>query len=190
MPAGIAAGAVAAILLRTSGADALTLRIGDRVDPAFVARLDPRTTAPAGTPGRYLLVAFGYTSCPDICPATLLAVHQTLEALGDRAARVRPVFVTVDPERDTPDRLRAYVEGFDPRILSVADPSLVRDTLAAFRARARRHDLPAGGYSMDHTAVLYVVDPDRRVIAALPEVAPDLAGDLARALRAEPSFGG
>jgi protein SCO1 len=138
---------------------------------------------------RFLLLTFGYTSCPDVCPGTLLAVHQALERLGTGAAWVLPIFVTVDPARDTRERLQAYVAGFDPRIRSISDPSAVRRTMLAFHARSAKYPGPAAGsYTVSHTAVLYVLDPGRRVIAALPEISPTLAGDLVDALRGSPAF--
>ena len=184
---GIAAGAVAAVLLRTSPDDALTLHRGESVDVAFTAHLDPPVAPGAATPdGRYLLVVFGYTSCPDICPTTLQAVHRALERLGAGAERVVPIFVTVDPSRDTAQRLQPYVNGFDARIRSISNPGVVAATLRTFHARAEKQPFPSGdGYGMDHTAVLYVLSPDRHVIAALPEAAPTLSEDLVAVLQHE-----
>lgn len=195
VPIGIAVGAVLAVWLRTSPDAALTLRAGDLVDIGFVAGLDPPhqpTTVPAAASDRYLLVVFGYTSCPDLCPATLLAVHVALQQLGDAAEWVIPVFVTVDPARDTPDRLAAYVASFDPRIRSLSDPAGVAATLRALRARAEKRPLAIGdAYTMDHTAVVYVLNPAHRVIAAVPEAIPaeTLTAALVAALRSDPGFG-
>ena len=190
-PLGIAAGAVVAVWLRTSGSDALTLGRGEKVDAAFTARLDPPPSREVATPGgRFLLVVFGYTSCPDVCPTTLLAVHRALNALGASAERVVPIFVTVDPDRDTAEHLRTYTASFDPRIRSLSDPAVAAATLRAFHARAERRNAPSGaGYSMDHTAALYLLDPARRVVAALPENSPTLDDDLVKALRGDPAFG-
>lgn len=176
--------------LRTSDSDALTLRRGERVDAAFTAWLDPAaTTTPTPPDGHFLLVAFGYTSCPDICPATLTAVHLALERLGAGAGHLVPIFVTVDPVRDTADRLRQYLASFDSRIRSISDPAVVATTLREFHARAEARRFPSGnGYSIDHTAVLYVLDPERRVIAALPEATATLASDLVGALSSNPAF--
>jgi len=190
VPVGIAVGAIAAVFLRTSGDDALTLHRSEKIDASFTAAMDAPshgTAAPAD--GRYLLVAFGYTSCPDICPTTLMAVHRVLETLGQDAARVMPVFVTVDPDRDTHEKLGPYVAGFDPRIRSISDPVVVATVLRTFRARAEKRPFPSGGgYGMDHTAVLYVIGPDRRVLAALPEVNSRLVEEVVGSLRADPGF--
>lgn len=190
VPVGIAAGAVLAVWLRTSGNDALTLRRGERVDVAFTARLDPAASLAPTTPnGRFLLVAFGYTSCPDICPTTLLAVHRVLERLGAGAEHVVPIFVTVDPERDTADRLRPYVTAFDPRIRSLSDPTVAAATLRTFHARAEKRRFASGSaYLLNHTAVLYVLDPENRVIAALPEATATLVDNLVGALTHDPAF--
>jgi protein SCO1/2 len=134
------------------------------------------------------VVVFGYTSCPDICPTTLLAVHRALQQLGDGAERVLPIFVTVDPERDGPDHLREYAGSFDSRIRTLSDRAVLAPTLRTFRARAERHDSPSAGYTMDHTAVIYLVDPKRQIIAALPEGSPNLDRDLVRSLRNNPEF--
>ena len=192
IPAGVAVGAILAIGLRTSGDERLTLRQGERVPQTLSVHLDrPATGEPAAMAGRYLVVAFGYTSCPDLCPSTLLAVHESLRALGADATRVVPVFVTVDPARDTPDRLPAYVAGFDPRIRSVSDPAAAAVLLRAFRARAEKRPFPSGGgYAMDHTAVVYVLNPAQQVVAVLPEATPTAAliADLVAALRKDPGF--
>ncbi len=179
VPVGIAAGALLAIALRTSGDDALTLRRGQAVDVGFLARLDP----PAAPAGPVLLLSFGYTSCPDVCPTTLLAVHRALLRLGDAAAQVQPVFVTVDPARDSAERLQQYVDSFDPRIRRISDPATAAAALAAFHARAVKRPLPTGGgYTVDHTAVLYVLDRGRRVAAALPEASAGLEDRIVAAL--------
>jgi cytochrome oxidase Cu insertion factor (SCO1/SenC/PrrC family) len=189
VPVGIAAGAAFAVWLRTSGGDALTLHRGERVDAAFIQRLDPAAShAPKAPDRHFLLVAFGYTYCPDVCPTTLLAVHQALERLGTGAGRVVPIFVTIDPARDTADHLRTYVENFDSRIRSVSDPAAVATALKAFRARAEKRIISGGNYAMDHTAVLYVLDPERRVIAALQETSPTLSADIADTLTGTPGF--
>ncbi len=201
VPLGIAAGAVLAVWLRTSNGDALVLPRGVRVDADMARWLDPTDAPGAQAPaGHFLLVAFGYTHCPDVCPTTLLAVHRALEQLGSRAAQVVPIFVTIDPARDSAERLHAYVAYFDPRIRSVSDPTAVQKAVTAFRARATKRVIAGTGtgagagagaganYAMDHTAVLYVLDPEHRVIAALPEASPTLSADIVGALTASPAF--
>ncbi len=86
--------------------------------------------------GRFQLVSFGFTSCPDVCPTTLVAYKNILAALGKQAERVQPIFISVDPERDTPSMLREYTTAFDPRILGLtASPELVRHAADSFKVR-------------------------------------------------------
>jgi protein SCO1/2 len=124
-------------------------------------RVDGRTFTPADFRGRLSLVFFGYTFCPDVCPMTLLEVAQVRRLLGPDASHLDAYFVTVDPTRDTPDRLRAFARGFDPAIEpltgSMADLEHMR---SAFGAVAERREAPGGGpvYFMDHTAALFLVD--------------------------------
>lgn len=86
--------------------------------------------------GRFQLIAFGYTYCPDICPTTLVEMAAILKQLGDQASRLQPIFITVDPERDTAKALKTYTEFFDPRILGLTgSPALVRRAADNFRIR-------------------------------------------------------
>lgn len=192
IPLGVAVGAILAVGLRTSGEQRLALRPGERVPQALSVQLDqPASGEPASLAGRHLIVVFGYMSCPDLCPATLLAVHESLRVLGTDAARVVPVFVTVDPARDTPNRLPAYAASFDTRIQTVSAPAAVAMMVEAFRVRAEKRPFPSGsGYAMDHTAVLYVLDPAQTVIAVLLETSPTqtLVSDMVAALRKDRGF--
>jgi protein SCO1/2 len=116
--------------------------------------------------GRVVLVFFGYTHCPDVCPLTLAALAQSLQRLGALRQRVRVVFVTLDPARDTAPVLRAYLNGFLPDAIGL------RGTLAAVTAASqqwgvtwRRVDTGAGQYWIDHTAAVTLVSPDGRLLA-------------------------
>lgn len=116
--------------------------------------------------GRAVLVFFGYTHCPDVCPLTLAALAQSLQRLGALRQRVRVVFVTLDPARDTPSVLQAYVDSFLP------DAIALRGSLAAVTASSRqwgvtwrRVDTGGGPYWIDHTAAVTLVSPDGRLLA-------------------------
>ena len=113
--------------------------------------------------GRWQLVFFGFTYCPDVCPTTLATVSAVLEELGDDADQVAPLFVTVDPERDTPAAMAEYLANFDPRIVGLTgSPEQIKAAAKAFRvyyARVDKDDQP-DGYTMDHSAFLYLIDPD------------------------------
>ncbi|MBL8265351.1 SCO family protein [Steroidobacter sp.] len=135
--------------------------------------------------GRYLLVSFGFTFCPDVCPTTLVAVHGALEKLGNDATQVAPVFVTVDPERDTAQRLKTYVASFDPRIHAFTGaPDAIAKVAEQFHVRYEKHLVPgASGYTVDHTALLYILDSERRLVASIPETSPQLSEKIVTALQ-------
>lgn len=112
--------------------------------------------------GDHLLVFFGFTYCPDVCPAALQKVTAVLEQLGDRAGKIRPLFISVDPERDTPDQLKLYMSNFHDRIVGLTGSPAEIDAVAkAYRAYYRKVKDPSitGEYSMDHSAFLYLMDP-------------------------------
>jgi protein SCO1/2 len=116
--------------------------------------------------GRPFLVFFGFTHCPDVCPTTLFEVSEILGALGGDGDRVRALFVTVDPERDTPDKLKDYLSSFDPRLIAVTgDDAAIKAMERAYRVYAKRVPLEGGGYTMDHTAIVYLMDKDGRFVA-------------------------
>lgn len=126
--------------------------------------------------GRFQLVAFGYTSCPDVCPTTLLEMKEVLKRLGERAARLQPVFITVDPERDTAQVLREYTSAFDPRILGLrGSGELTRRAAAEFRVRyekVRDPAAPPGSYTVDHSAGMILLGPDGRAIVRFAYATP------------------
>jgi protein SCO1 len=132
--------------------------------------------------GRWLLVYFGYTACPDACPTALSAMAAALGALGPLAAKVQPVFITVDPKRDTPTVLGNYVKTFDSRIIGLYGTT-GQTTAAAksFRVYYRVRKLGNGDYAIDHSAFVYVVDPGGRVVELLTGNLPGQA--MAAALR-------
>jgi len=100
--------------------------------------------------GKWLAVYFGYTSCPDVCPTTLLDIAQALDALGPRAGAVQPLFITVDPKRDTPAVLTEYVKSFHPRLIALTGtPAQLAATARSFHVFHERHDNDDGGYSID-----------------------------------------
>jgi protein SCO1/2 len=116
--------------------------------------------------GRFQLIAFGYTYCPDICPTTLVEMAAILKQLGDQAERLQPIFVTVDPERDSAKVLKTYIEFFDPRILGLTgSPTLIRRAADNFRIRyAKVHEPGSANYAMDHSAGMILLGPDGQYI--------------------------
>lgn len=113
--------------------------------------------------GKWLLVFFGFTNCPDVCPTTMAEIAAARAMLGADAAKVRPVLITVDPERDTPEAMGAYVAAFDADALGLTGPpEAVAAAAKGFKAFFRKAGNPSApdGYSMDHTTYLYLIGPD------------------------------
>jgi protein SCO1/2 len=118
--------------------------------------------------GKWLIVYFGYTFCPDVCPTTLMEIAGALDKLGQRADMVQGVFVSVDPKRDTPEILSEYVKSFDPRIIGLTGvPAQIAVAAKSFKVFYERRDTDDGGYVYDHTTLIYLVDPDGRFMRAL-----------------------
>lgn len=115
--------------------------------------------------GRAVVVFFGYTQCPDVCPTTMSELAETMQLLGADADRVQVLFITVDPERDTPELLASYVPAFDPRFLGLyGDVEATERTAKAFRVFYQK--VPGktpGSYSVDHTAGCFIYDPRGRL---------------------------
>ena len=118
--------------------------------------------------GRYLLLTFGYTHCPDVCPTGLYTMSTAVKRLGEQGARVVPAFVSVDPKRDTPERLKQYVKAFHPRMVGMTgDKQAVFNTAKAYRAFYFVGEVD-GKYVVDHTANFYLMGPDGGFLEVLP----------------------
>ncbi len=116
--------------------------------------------------GRPFLVFFGYTHCPDVCPTTLLEISQVLRKLGKDADRVGALFITVDPERDMSAELKDYLASFDPHLRGLTGSLAAVDAaIKAYRVYAKKVPLKDGDYSMDHTAVVYLMDKNGHFVA-------------------------
>jgi len=134
--------------------------------------------------GKFILIYFGYTGCPDVCPTTLATVAEAMDLLEDRAEAVVPLFVTVDPERDTPKLMREYVSFMHPSIVGLRGPKAYTDHMVkAFNARYEKH-VPdpehPDRYAIDHTSSVALVGPDGLLIKRYPygTSAADMAQDL------------
>jgi protein SCO1/2 len=114
--------------------------------------------------GSFQLITFGYTYCPDICPTTLGEITVIMKRLGPLADHVQPIFITVDPERDTPEVLSRYTAFFHPRIIGLyGQPALIRRVADNFKVRYEKQFAPGSDpkqYAMDHTAGIYLLGPD------------------------------
>jgi len=117
--------------------------------------------------GRYMLVYFGFTYCPDICPTGLQVIGAALDQIGNKADRITPVFITIDPERDTPEKLADYVRAFHPRMVGLTgSPEEIRSVSKGYRVYAKKVSDPRypGDYTMDHTSIMYLMGPDGQFI--------------------------
>ena len=132
--------------------------------PFTLTSSDGRTVTERTYLGKWLLIYFGYTSCPDACPTALNDMGVALDRLGSEAAIVQPIFITVDPKRDTPERLAAYLQSFDPHIVALTG------TAQQIAAVAKEYQVyyaaqpaaPGTDYAVDHSSFFYLISPDGR----------------------------
>jgi len=135
---------------------------------------DGRTVRDSDFAGKYRIVYFGYTHCPDICPNDLAVVGQALRRIEKqapaRAARIQPLFITVDPERDTPAVMKAYASAFHPRLLGLTGtPQQVAAAEKAYAVWAAKQPAqPGGGYAVDHSRMTVLMGPKGEPVALLP----------------------
>ena len=144
---------------------------------------DGKAVTEADFAGATHLVFFGFTHCPDICPTTLQQISDVLAALGPKAKGMKVAFITVDPERDTPANLKAYLSSFDPRITGLTgSPTQVAAAVKSYRAYSRKVPGKDGDYTMEHTALVYVMDAKNRFLGALNLMRPadETAAELAK----------
>lgn len=134
--------------------------------------------------GQFQLITFGYTACPDVCPTTLAEMAAILEQLGEAGKRVQPIFISVDPERDTAKVLGNYVAFFNPRILGLTgSPALVRGVADNFKVRYEKVREPGSEqYWVDHSAGMYLLGPDSDFLAKFAYTLP--AGEVAGRIKA------
>jgi protein SCO1/2 len=127
---------------------------------------DGRTVTDRDLKGKPFLVFFGFTHCPDLCPTSMFEISEILKSLGRDGDRVRVVFITVDPERDTPAALKTYLSSFDPRIIALTgEPADIAAVAKSYRAIFRKVPQEQGGYTMDHTVIFYLMGKDGRFIS-------------------------
>jgi protein SCO1/2 len=120
--------------------------------------------------GRFMLVYFGYSYCPDVCPTTLTMMADALDKLGPLSDRIVPVFITIDPARDTPKVLKDYLKSFGPRFVGLTgDAKAVAAAAKAYRVYYKKQPLKGGGYAMDHSSLIYLMGPDGRFLTDYDE---------------------
>ena len=137
-------------------------------------------------PGKWMLLYFGYTFCPDACPTALNTIAEALDELGPLAERIQPIFVTVDPERDTPSVLAQYVKTFHPRLIGLTGSAEQIGAAAKdFHVFYQTRQLGNGEYAIDHSSYVYVIDPDGRVVELITGNLPGhpVAAELKRLIQ-------
>ena len=154
---------------------------------------DGRVVTDADVKGQPFLVYFGYTNCPDVCPTTLAEISDVLARLPGKP--IRALFITIDPERDTAQSLKDYVASFDPRIIGLSgDRAAIDKVEKAYRVYARKGPPEKGGYAMDHSSIVYLMDAQGRFVEAFnlerkpEESAKELEGYLSEDAGAAPSY--
>jgi protein SCO1/2 len=135
--------------------------------PFSLVGADGKTVTDGDFRGRYMLIFFGFTHCPDICPAELQVIAQALDRLGDKGKKVVPVFITLDPERDTPQVMAEYVKSFGPNFVGLTgSPEAIAAAAKAYRVAYAKveNKESAADYSVDHSALAYLMDPEGRYV--------------------------
>jgi len=135
--------------------------------------------------GRPTLIFFGFTHCPDVCPTSLFEMSEVLRAMGKDADSVNAYFISVDPERDSPEAMKDYLSSFDPHLKGLTgDPEVLAKVLTEYRVYAKKVPLKDGDYTMDHTALVYLMDRNGRFVAPfnLKRTPEEAAADLKKYL--------
>ncbi len=168
--AGLAVGAVAALALFPAARERLlsplkVTTVGQALigGPFTLTDHTGRRVTDQDYRGSFMLVMFGFTFCPDICPSELQLISAALDKLGPKGNRVVPIFISIDPERDNPTQLAMYVKSFHPRLIGLTGtPEEVATAAKAYRVYAKKVPDPksSAGYTMDHSALIYLMGPD------------------------------
>ena len=137
--------------------------------------------------GKYMLVSFGYTFCPDVCPAELQLMANAIDLLGAKAEKVTPIFITIDPQRDTVSQIAGYVDNFHPRMVGLTGtPEEVKEAASAYRVYYAKAEgaSTSSGYLMDHSTFLYLMDPQGLYVTHFPYgiTRENLADGIAKAM--------
>ena len=127
---------------------------------------DGKPITDADFKGKPFLVFFGYTRCPDVCPTTLFEISEVLRAMGKDADRIGALYISVDPDRDTPAVMKDYLSSFDPHLRgATGDPKALDAVERGYRVYAKKVPTGNGDYSMDHSAIVYLMDKNGRFVA-------------------------
>ena len=152
--------------------------------PYVLTDQDGKPRASTDFAGKYQLIYFGYTFCPDVCPTTLALEAAALDKLGPDQERIVPVFITIDPARDKPEVLKKYLTAFGPRFVGLTGTEQQIEAVEKeFRVYAKKQPVTGGTYAMDHSSVLYLMGPDGNLVSFFDEVTqPE---ELAKAIKAK-----
>lgn len=162
---GLAVAFGAIMLVAGRGGGPITSQVAAVGGPFRLVDGNGKTVTDQDMKGKPFLVFFGFTHCPEVCPTTLFEVSEVFRRLGPDADKAAALFITVDPERDTPAVMKDYLASFDERLRGLTgDPETIQDVLRSYRVYAKK--VPTeGGYTMDHTALVYLMDKQGRFVA-------------------------
>jgi protein SCO1/2 len=155
---------------------------------ALIDANDGKTVTEQSFRGKLMLIYFGYTFCPDACPTTLNSISEAMAKLGPAANRIAPLFISIDPARDTPKVMANYVKAFDPRLQGLTgDPAAIAAVAKEFAVYYKIHQVPGGDYLVDHSSLIYVMDGNGKFLKMIPatDSSDRLAGQLKQILAQE-----
>ncbi len=156
-----------------------------RIGGSFVlTNHDGKIVTDADYHGKYLLVYFGYTYCPDMCPTGLQSISRALDQLGGDAKKVQPLFITIDPDRDTPVKMKEYISSFHPSIVGLTGSAQqIADVAKEYQVYYKRGEqVDEHDYMMDHSSLIYLMNPDGKLVTTFNEEADPAA--IVKALHA------
>ena len=164
--AGMILSATVVLLMHEPGSSPAVQRTANIGGPFRLTDQNGRTFTDQDLKGRPFLVFFGFTHCPEVCPTTMFEISEILRKLGPDADRVGALFVTVDPERDTAPVLKDYLSSFDPHLAALTgDLADIAAVAKAYRAYFKKVPLEGSDYTMDHTAIVYLMDKQGRFVS-------------------------
>lgn len=142
--------------------------------PFTLVNQDGETVTEEAYRGKYMLIYFGFTFCPDVCPTELGIMTAALDRLGKKAEKVQPIFITIDPERDTPEVMARYVKLFSPRLVGLTGtPEQIDEVAKAYHVFYRKvEDENSTEYTMDHSSIVFLMGPDGEYLKLFPPQTP------------------
>lgn len=142
--------------------------------PFTLVNQDGETVTEETYHGKYMLIYFGFTFCPDVCPTELGIMTAALDRLGEKAEKVQPIFITIDPERDTPEVMARYVKLFSPRLVGLTGtPEQIDEVAKAYHVFYRKaEDENSTEYTMDHSSIVFLMGPDGEYLKLFPPQTP------------------